>query len=148
ALMGRGRGKGEKRAVHAAEAAISSPLMDGSVEGARHLLVNITHGPDFGIGEFEDAMNRLNLLVDPETGNVVSGTVLDPDMGDEVEITVIATGMGEFKPRGLDEKVFGASTARTRNREQAGVGRRPSEVREPVEKPMDIEDLPIFLRSR
>lgn len=93
AMMGNGKASGEDRAQRAAEAAISSPLLeDIDLSGAQGMLVNITAGFDMSIGEFEvvgDAVR--NLTSDDAT--VVVGTVLDPDIQDELSVTVVATGL-------------------------------------------------------
>jgi cell division protein FtsZ len=94
AMMGTGRGTGEDRARDAAEAAISSPLLeDINLEGANGILVNITAGMDLAIGEFDDVgMVVKDRASDDAT--VVIGTVIDPAMEGEVRVTVVATGLG------------------------------------------------------
>jgi cell division protein FtsZ len=91
ALMAIGRGTGETRAADAAKAAISSPLLDVSIAGARGVLYNITGGPDLTLHEMDEAAEIIAQAVDPDA-NIIFGTVTDPDMEDEVRITVIATG--------------------------------------------------------
>lgn len=92
ALMGIGRGKGEKRALDAADQAISSPLLeDISVDGATGILVNVTGGPSMTLHEVNAAV-ALITEVAHEDANVIFGCVIDEDMEDEVAITVIATG--------------------------------------------------------
>lgn len=94
ALMGTGVGRGENRAVEAAQQAISSPFLeDVSIKGAKAVLVNITTGNDLTMHEFEEAASIIHSEVDPEA-NIKIGTALDPEVGDEFRITVIATGMG------------------------------------------------------
>jgi cell division protein FtsZ len=94
AMMGTGRGTGEDRARDAAEAAISSPLLeDINLEGANGILVNITAGMDLAIGEFDD----VGMVVKERASDdatVVIGTVIDPAMEGEVRVTVVATGLG------------------------------------------------------
>jgi cell division protein FtsZ len=92
ALMGSGFGKGEKRAIDAAQMAITSPLLeDVSINGATGILVNITGGPDLMLSEVNDACSLVHDAADPDA-NIIFGSVIDPNMTDEVRITVIATG--------------------------------------------------------
>ncbi|RMD82332.1 MAG: cell division protein FtsZ [Candidatus Dadabacteria bacterium] len=95
AMMGAGVGRGDTRAVDAANAAISSPLLeDVSIGGARGVLVNITATPDFGIQEMNDAVELIQEQAH-EDANIIVGLVHDPDLEDEVRVTVIATGVGD-----------------------------------------------------
>jgi cell division protein FtsZ len=97
ALMGSGRGTGEKRAIEAAQMAINSPLLeDVSINGATGILVNITGGPDLTLSEVNDACGLIQEAADPEA-NIIFGSVIDPNAGDEVRITVIATGFAAHK---------------------------------------------------
>jgi len=94
AMMGTGRASGQDRATKAAEMAIRSPLLeDVDLAGARGILVNITSGPDFTLGEFDQVGNVVESISD-DNANVVVGTVIDPEMGDEISVTVVATGLG------------------------------------------------------
>ena len=94
AMMGTGRGTGEDRAREAAEAAISSPLLeDINLEGAHGILVNITAGLDLTIGEFDEVGNVVKQHASDDA-TVVIGTVIDPSMEGEVRVTVVATGLG------------------------------------------------------
>jgi cell division protein FtsZ len=99
AMMGSGISSGEDRASEAAEAAISSPLLeDVDLAGARGILVNITAGVDISIDEFETVGNAVKAFAS-ENATVVVGAVIDPDMTDELRVTVVATGIGaENKP--------------------------------------------------
>ncbi len=95
AMMGTGRASGENRARDAAESAIRSPLLeDVDLHGARGILVNVTAGPDLGIGEFADVGSIVDEF-SSDNATVVVGTVIDPDIGDELKVTVVATGLGE-----------------------------------------------------
>jgi cell division protein FtsZ len=95
ALMGTGRGKGEKRALEAAQQAISSPLLeDVSINGATGILINITGGPDLTLAEVTEAATLIEEAADPGA-NIIFGSVIDAHAGDDVRITVIATG---FQP--------------------------------------------------
>lgn len=95
AMMGAGIGRGEHRAREAAEAAIRSPLLDDvHLSGAKGILVNITAGPDLGLGEFDEVGTTIKELA-REDATVILGTVLDMEMRDEIRVTVVATGLGE-----------------------------------------------------
>src|SRR4030095_16578778 len=92
ALMGTGRGSGDKRAIEAAQASISSPLLeDVTLNGATGILLNITGGPDLTLAEMNEACSLIAEAADPDA-NIIFGSVIDPHAGDEVRITVIATG--------------------------------------------------------
>ncbi|MEZ4342123.1 MAG: cell division protein FtsZ [Nitrospirales bacterium] len=92
AVMGMGVGRGPNRAQEAARQAISSPLLeDGSVEGAKGLLLNITGGPNLTLHEVDEASNIAREAADPQA-NIIVGQVINPDGGDEITVTVIATG--------------------------------------------------------
>ncbi|MDW7675707.1 MAG: cell division protein FtsZ, partial [Bacillota bacterium] len=91
ALMGIGHGSGDKRAADAAKAAISSPLLETSIEGARGVLLNITGGSNLGLFEVNEAAEIISSAADPEA-NIIFGAVIDESFEDEVRVTVIATG--------------------------------------------------------
>ena len=98
ALMGTGRASGDRRAIEAMQAAISSPLLeDVSLDGAMGLLVNITGGPSLTLHEVNEAVTMAQTAADPEA-NIIFGSVVDERMGDEVKITVIATGFAPPEP--------------------------------------------------
>ncbi|MFH1145652.1 MAG: cell division protein FtsZ [bacterium] len=94
ALMGIGRASGENRAREAAEGAISSPLLELSIDGARGILFTVTAGPDLSMAEVADAADIITKHADPEA-KVIFGTVIDPSMGEEMKVTVIATGFND-----------------------------------------------------
>lgn len=99
AMMGTGTASGEQRARQAAEAAISSPLLeDVNFSGARGILVNITAGPDMSIGEFEEVGDVVKEFISDDA-TVVVGTVIDPNMTDELRVTVIVTGLSDSRQR-------------------------------------------------
>src|SRR5216110_3128466 len=91
ALMGIGVAGGENRAAEAAKAAISSPLLEASVEGATGILLNITGGPDLGLFEVNEAAEIVGSASDADA-NIIFGAVIDEGLGDQVRVTVIATG--------------------------------------------------------
>jgi len=96
AMMGTGMSTGEDRAREAAEAAVSSPLLeDINIAGANGILVNVTAGTDLSIGEFQEVGNTIKEFAS-EDASVVIGTVIDPDMTDRIRVTVVATGLGKI----------------------------------------------------
>src|SRR6202522_3238768 len=95
AMMGSGTASGESRAREAAEAAISSPLLeDINLSGAQGILVNVTAGMDLSIGEFQEVGNVIKQFASDDA-TVVVGTVIDPDMANQIRVTVVATGLGK-----------------------------------------------------
>jgi cell division protein FtsZ len=93
ALMGIGRASGENRAAEAARIAVSSPLLEASIEGATGILLNVTGGSDIGLFEVNEAAEVVTGAAD-QNANVIFGAVIDDSIGDEVQVTVIATGFG------------------------------------------------------
>src|SRR3954471_14244358 len=93
ALMGIGSASGESRAAEAARSAVSSPLLESSIEGATGILLNITAGPDVGLFEVNEAAEVVTAAADANA-NIIFGAVIDASMGAEVRVTVIATGFG------------------------------------------------------
>jgi cell division protein FtsZ len=94
AMMGSGSASGENRAKEAAEAAVSSPLLeDINLAGAHGILVNVTAGMDLSIGEFQEVGNIVKQFAS-EDATVVVGTVIDPELSNIVRVTVVATGLG------------------------------------------------------
>ncbi len=91
ALMGIGRATGDKRAAEAAKLAISSPLLETSIEGAKGVLLNITGGINLGLFEVNEAAEIIAAAADPDA-NIIFGAVIDENLQDEIRITVIATG--------------------------------------------------------
>jgi len=92
ALMAVGEGRGEGRAIAAARAAISSPLLDVSIDGARGVLLNVSGGPDLTLAEVTDAAETIQASVDPDA-SIFFGAVIHPRQQDDVRVTVIATGL-------------------------------------------------------
>jgi cell division protein FtsZ len=103
ALMGIGSARGEDRAVQAAELAISSPLLEASIDGAHGVLLSIQGGSDLGLFEINEAARLVQEAAHPEA-NIIFGAVIDDALGDEVRVTVIAAGFdgGSPKKRGDD----------------------------------------------
>ncbi len=98
ALMGIGHASGENRAAEAAKAAVNSPLLELTIDGAKGVLFNITGGRDLGMFEIDEAAKVITKSIDPDA-KVKFGAVIDEEMGDEVRITVIATGFDEGNRR-------------------------------------------------
>lgn len=92
ALMGIGRASGENRTVDATKMAISSPLLEVSIDGAKQVLLNITGGPDLTLFEAQDASEIVSKAAGDDV-NIIFGTSINPNLGDEVVVTVIATGI-------------------------------------------------------
>jgi cell division protein FtsZ len=96
AIMGIGSASGEGRSVNAARAAITSPLLEASIEGARGILLNIAGGGDLGLFEVNEAAEIIHNVAHPDA-NIIFGAVIDDNMGDEVRVTVIAAGFERWE---------------------------------------------------
>ena len=95
ALLGIGRAHGENRAENAARQAVSGPLLEASIEGARGILLNVTASSDLGLHEVRNAADVIHDVAHPDA-NIIFGTVIDEAMGDEIRITVIAAGFDRW----------------------------------------------------
>jgi cell division protein FtsZ len=139
ALMGIGAASGENRATEAARSAVSSPLLEASIEGATGILLNITGGPDMGLFEVNEAAEVVTGAAD-QNANVIFGAVIDQGLRDEVRVTVIATGFGPERYR-----------RRRREREEKPVEEngeaRPRADEGAFELPDDVLEVPSFLRD-
>jgi cell division protein FtsZ len=135
ALMGIGAASGENRAAEAARSAVSSPLLEASIEGATGILLNVTGPADIGLFEVNEAAEVVTSAAD-QNANVIFGAVIDDGQGDEVRVTVIATG-------------FGARGRRRRRREDTMEAPIPTTTPagESFELPRDVLDVPSFLRD-
>src|SRR6195952_790478 len=138
ALMGVGQSGGETRAADAAKTAISSPLLEQSVEGATGILLNITGGPDIGLFEINEAAEIVQGAADANA-NIIFGSVIDESLGDEVRVTVIATGFDHGRARPRQAREDAREGARRRDRS-------PRVERESLEIRDDEIDIPPFLR--
>src|SRR5215212_7215209 len=136
ALMGIGEAEGENRAAEAARAAISSPLLEASVEGATGILLNITGGSDIGLFEVNEAAEVVTGAAD-QNANVIFGAVIDESMHGKVRVTVIATGFDRLLRR---ERLEGEERP-------AGVAERRPDAREGFDVPRDVLEVPSFLRE-
>lgn len=121
ALMGIGTATGEKRAAEAARMAISSPLLETSIDGAKGVLINITGDSKLGILEVYEAAETITNAADPDA-NIIFGAVIDDNLKDEVRVTVIATGFDQvverasqgsspFQRQGQQDKLYGRTVA-------------------------------------
>lgn len=110
ALMGIGTAKGEDRAVRAAEIAVSSPLLEASIDGAHGVLLLIQGASDLGLHEIDEAARLVQEAVSPEA-NIIYGTTIDDTLGDEVRITVIAAGFdgGTPQPRKVERTSYSSA---------------------------------------
>jgi cell division protein FtsZ len=135
ALMGIGTAAGENRAAEAARSAVSSPLLEASIEGATGILLNVTGPADIGLFEVNEAAEVVTSASD-QNANVIFGAVIDEAHADEVRVTVIATG-------------FGARGRRRRRREETLEAPIPATATtgEGFEVPREVLDVPSFLRD-
>jgi cell division protein FtsZ len=141
ALMGIGIGSGKSRAKEGAVAAISSPLLESSIEGAKGVVLNITGGHDMTLHEVNTAAETIYEIVDPNA-NIIFGAVIDEKMQGELRITVIATGFSGENPSGTQaEKIVRPA--------KPSVGKSPSEPDSITESPNTPGlDIPEFLQRR
>jgi len=154
AMMGTGIGRGENRAVDAAQKAIASPLLDDtSIDGAKGILINFTGGPDLSIHELEEAARMVQEAAHEEA-NIIFGAVIDPSLGDEVRMTVIATGFAERKQEMSPNKVVDLPRS-ARPGVQPGAAaawrrRLAADVRAETDDPLAEADydVPTFLRKQ
>ena len=162
ALMAVGRGTGDDRAKVAAEQAISSQLLDITIDGARGVLFNVTGGPNLTLFEVNQAAAIIRETAHPDV-NMIFGAVIDPDMGDEIRVTVIATG---FERSGVPRRALERLTTRTERPASVPTSfirpsesvhaeaepRRNSESKPAASTPTnfgsDDLDIPTFLRNR
>src|SRR6187397_1054450 len=135
ALMGIGEAEGENRAAEAARAAVSSPLLEASVEGATGILLNITGGSDIGLFEVNEAAEVVTGAADLNA-NVIFGAVIDENMHGKVRVTVIATGFDRSLRRDRRER---EEVEHDREREPVSGG---------FDVPADVLEVPSFLRRR
>lgn len=138
ALMGIGTGVGENRAQTAARAAIASPLLEISMDGARGVLFNIIGGPDLTMSEVDEAAKLIAAAADPDA-NIIFGATIDESMHDQIKLTVIATGFDHTKQR---LKEFVVPEKKTQEEQQSLQQVQQEEAGE------DIFEIPAFLRQR
>ena len=121
ALMGIGYASGDGRAVNAARAAISSPMLEASVEGARGMLLNVSGPSDLGLYEVNEAAEVIHGVAHPDA-NIIFGTVIDDDMGDEVRVTVIAAGFDRWEEGSTRGKATNRGLELDEDEEEEGEG--------------------------
>jgi cell division protein FtsZ len=139
ALMGIGAASGENRATEAAQAAVSSPLLEASIEGATGILLNVTGGREIGLFEVNEAAEVVTGAAD-QNANVIFGAVIDESLEDEVRVTVIATGFGPHRTR----RRRPAQAAES----EPMAAEEPQPVRnEGFDVPDDVLEVPSFLRD-
>jgi cell division protein FtsZ len=141
AMMGIGTAAGESRAAEAAKMAISSPLMEESIEGATGMLLNFTGSDDLNLFEVNEAADIVVSTAD-KGANIIFGTVIDPTLGDDVRVTVIATGF-----QGFETMARSPIRLRERSRRRQVGQLEDRELRE-LQVSEDEIDVPPFLRDR
>lgn len=140
ALMGIGRASGDNRAIEAARAAIDSPLLELSIDGAKGILFNITGGPDLGMYEIDEAAKAITEAADPDA-NIIFGAIIDEAMAGEVKITVIATGFEGEVEKPAKKTGFATSFEQPK----------PAFSTTPIEEDEQVEDeleVPAFIRRK
>ncbi len=157
ALMGIGRGSGDNRAIEAARAAIDSPLLELSIEGAKGILFNITGGPDLGMYEIDEAAKVITEAADPDA-NIIFGSIVDEAMAGEVKITVIATGFEAEERAAKKKPMMGEerTTLQSAHQQQSGgfgsfgfgMNNNAPEAEDDSRQPEDELDVPAFIRRK
>ncbi len=134
AMMGTGEASGEKRAIEAAEAAISNPLLDDvSMRGARGLLISITGGPDLTLYEVDEAATRIREEVDPEA-NIILGATFDESLEGTMRVSVVATGLAAEALQGREAR--SRRQKQSRQRSPCRLRLSPASSPRPLKKPM------------
>ena len=148
ALMGIGRASGENRTVEATKLAISSPLLEVSIDGAKQVLLNITGGPDLTLFEAQDASEIVSKAAGDDV-NIIFGTSINPNLGDEVVVTVIATGISSLVEEEASKQLPGQShQVKANQNKQAPSQSADQNVSEPVgeaqvvDQASDVEPAP------
>ncbi len=164
AIMGMGIGSGEKRAITAIRQAISSPLLDTSIDGAKGILLNIVGGEDLSMSEIDEAATMISKAVDPDA-NIIFGAAIDDKLIDQIKITVIATRFDESRMKLFKFQRPGQETSSMDREEKSELGQDddlslyPPEVKQEDEEdrptsppvlPADSDefDIPAFLRRK
>ena len=141
ALMGIGSASGENRATEAARTAVSSPLLEASIEGATGILLNVTGPSDIGLFEVNEAAEVVTSAAD-QNANVIFGAVIDDSMKDEVRVTVIATGFGAARQRRRRPALTSTTDEQSSPREAPAERNHGS-----FDLPDDVLEVPSFLRD-
>ena len=145
-LMGIGQARGEERAKEAANAAISSPLLESSIDGARSVLINIAGGSDLGIFEANEAASIITKAAHPDA-NIILGAVVDDTLGDEVRVTVIAAGFDAWGRAGSDDSAQPEEQIFSSALDEEPPLRRDDERERLVFDAEEDLDIPSFLRN-
>ena len=146
AHMGVGRASGEKRAEDAVKMAISSPLLETTIDGARGVLINVTGGTDLGLFEINNAAMMVTEAADPNA-NIIFGATVDPDMKDEISITVIATGFEGVSTAAKDSLFSGNPAFKAGAMSRSAVGGAARAEKPAQQTPSEVE-IPWFLRDK
>ncbi|MSR85174.1 cell division protein FtsZ [Candidatus Uhrbacteria bacterium] len=146
ALMGIGRGQGENRAAEAAKAAIASPLLEVSIEGAKGILFTITGGSNLGMYEVSEAAKVITQSADPQA-KVIFGTIIDESLKDEVRITVIATGFDSRVNLPKQKIGFASGTFGTRSAPMEPIEKMSFPVSRPTPPSAMTSSVPVELSS-
>lgn len=155
ALMGIGSGVGENRAMTAARTAISSPLLEVSIDGAKGVLFNITGGPDLTMNEVDEAAKIISQQVDADA-NIIFGATIDQNMVDQIKITVIATGFDESRQKlarmtgrpAAPENVPAATNKNVFQPVTPPVSDNNKNITDDLPEEEDEWDIPAFLRQK
>ncbi|MEK7584406.1 MAG: cell division protein FtsZ, partial [Patescibacteria group bacterium] len=156
--MGIGIASGDNRAINAARAAVESPLLEVSIDGARGVLFVITAGPSLSMHEVNEAAEVITASSDPDA-KIIFGTVIDEKMGDELKVTVIATGFRSFQDKKAPEPsvvqakepVYSPEAVQHQDeprRERRVFVKQKESVEEPPVEVEDELDIPTFIRNR
>ena len=139
ALMGIGRASGENRTVEATKLAISSPLLEVSIDGAKQVLLNITGGPDLTLFEAQDASKIVSKAAGDDV-NIIFGTSINPNLGDEVVVTVIATGIDSEAEEAASKQLPGRShqIKAQPKKEEPEVNKTVQPENQPVDRPQTV----------
>jgi cell division protein FtsZ len=152
ALLGIGMGTGERRAIDAAEAAVASPLLETSMEGARSILLSITGGRDLSLWEVNEAAKAVAEAAHPDA-NIIFGAMIDEKLEEHVWVTVVATGYGDSRaPRREAERSGPGQTERAATERRRALSEprgepRVRRARRPSESALDL-DVPEFIPRR
>src|SRR5437773_1092149 len=142
AIMGIGQARGDNRALEAAEMAVSSPLLETTIDGARGVLLNVTAGPDITLEEMYQAADVIARATDAEDGQLIMGAVIDENMGQDIRVTVLATGFGPDDSRQASQaRIAEPAPAQQQQPRRAGVN--PATPQRAVDL-----DIPPFLQQK
>lgn len=147
ALMGIGVASGENRAVEAAKKAISSPLLETSIDGAKGVLMNISGGPSLSLFEVQEAADLVTSAADDDV-NVIFGNVINENLKDEVVVTVIATGFDESSERSTSKRVSSMQQQSSEQAEKPVTNRQKEFSSTEAFQDEETLDIPTFLRNR